>query len=335
MTRFASLLALSLSTSGCFFFGSEETPFLTADDVRLDLPESLAMREGGTQVRGDLHMAVERSADRVNGWVTLIVEHSAKVVAYLDDLPPTSRDGEIRVYGPFDDDQGRDLSWLVRLETLSDGSSFDLYVGSRGAKAQEEMDLLMTGDLHSADTSRSGGFTMDFDVVEKHGEIKGPDAEMSVIGGSVEVSFERDVETEEKKIDLDFKAVSFEYLGYLDDDVFFSDDAYAYHRGADGSGSFALAVFGEWDDYGWSGPEQEKMTVTAAWTAKGEGRTFGEIVEVDGVGDMKHGDLSLGECFGPDGFLTWRALNEPYALEVPSYNFGDEATCALAVSDLP
>lgn len=336
MTRFASLLALSLSTlsSGCFLFGSESTPFLEADDVRLDLPQSIAAREGGVQIRGDLHRAVERTTDKVNAWVTQIVENTAKVVAYLDDMQPSSREGAIRIYGPYDDDQGRDLSWLVRLETIEDGSEYELYVGARGSQGQAEMDLLMTGDLHAKETSRSGGFTMDFDVVEKHAEIKGPDGEMSVIGGTVDVTFERDVETEEKKIDLDFKAVSFEYLGYLDDDSFFSDDAYAYHHAADGSGSFALAVVGEWDDNGWSGPEQEKMVITAAWAADGAGRTHGEVLEVDGVGDMKYGDLFLDECFGADGFLTWRALNEPYALEVPTYNFGEEASCALPVSAL-
>lgn len=334
MTRTTSLLALSLSalTTGCFF-SNEDTPFLEGDDVRLVLPDSLATRDSG-KVRGDLHLGVEYTARQVNAWVTLIVENSAKVVAVLDDIQPTSRDGATRIYGPYDDNDGRDLAWLVRLETLADGSSYELYVGKRGVGGQDEMDLLMTGDLHKDDTKRSGGFTMDFDVVEKHGEIKGKDADMSVIGGVVDVTFERDVDTEEKRIDLDFKAVSFEYLGYLDDDVFYSDDKYTYTRDADGSGTFDLALYGEWDDHGWSGPEQERASVQAAWDAKGAGRARGSIREVDGVGDMKHGDLLLHECFGSDGYLTWRALNEPYALEAPGYGFGEEATCVLKESAL-
>ncbi|HEY8380392.1 MAG TPA: hypothetical protein VIK91_28105 [Nannocystis sp.] len=334
MTRIPSLLALSLSalSTGCFFM-TEDTAFLEGEDVRLVLPDSLSTRDGG-KVRGDLHLGIEYTARQVNQWVTTIVENSAKVVAYLDDMQPTARDGKVRIYGPYDDNDGRDLSWLVRLETLADGSSYALYVGARGATSQEEMDLLMTGDLHRDDRKRSGGFTMDFDVVEKHGEMKGPNGDMSVIGGAVEVTFERDVDTEEKRINLDFKAVSFEYLGYLDDDLFYSDDKYTYTRGADGSGTFDLALYGEWDDHGWSGPERERASVQAAWNADGAGRARGTILEVEGVGDMKHGDLYLHECFGADGFLTWRALNEPYALEAPGYSFGDESSCAVKESAL-
>jgi hypothetical protein len=296
------------------------------------MPDSLSNRAEG--VRGDLHQGVEWTAAQVNGWVTMLVEHMGKVVAILDDVQPTSRDGQIRIYGPYDDDDGRDLSWLVRLETLEDGSKYELFVGNRGAKAQSDMDLVMTGDLHRDEKKRSGGFTMDFDVVEKHPELKGADADMSVIGGAVDVTFERDVETETKRIDLDFKAVSFEYLGYLDDDVFFSDDKYTYTRDEEGGGTFDLAEYGEWDDYGWSGPAQEKASVQAVWDGKGNGRARGSIVQVDGVGDMKHGDLFLSECFGSDGFVSWRQLNEPYALEAPDYNFGDEKSCVFPDSAL-
>lgn len=335
MHRIASVFALSVSTlsSGCFLFGSNEgVEFVEGDDVRIELPTSIAARAGEGQIRGDLHVAVEWTADQTNAWVTTIVENAAKVVYYLDDIQPTSREGSIRIYGPYDDDQGRDLSWLVRLETLEDGSQYELYVGARGAKAQADMDLLMTGDLHHDDKARSGGFTMDLDAVEKHAEMKGPDGDLTVVAGTVDVTFTRDVETEEKRIDLDYKEVTVEYLGYLDDDVFYSNDRYAYARKADGSGTFVIAAYGEWDDNGWSGPEREKMLVQAAWDASGAGRTHGEIIEVDGVGDMKYGDLFLDECYGADGFLTWRALNEPYAVEAPDYGFGEEKSCLVEAS---
>jgi hypothetical protein len=333
MTRIAPLFAVSaVLASGCFVSG-EDTAFLEAEDVRIELPDSIATREGG-KIRGDLHVGVRRTADQVNLWVTILVEHCAKVVAYLDDKPPTERDGDARIYGPYDDNDGRDLAWLVRIETLADGSTYEVYVGERGVKAQGDMDLLMRGDLHKDASKRSGGFEIDFDVVEAHAEIKGRDADMTVVGGRVEVSFERDVETEAKRIELDFHAVSFEYLGYLDDDLFYSDDKYSYTRGGDGSGSFHLALYGEWDDYGWSGPERERASVQAVWDAKGHGRARGSIIEVDGVGDLRHGDLFLDECQGSDGYLTWRALNEPYALVAPSYGFGDPASCVIPESAL-
>ena len=85
MTRLASLFALSLSTmsTGCFLFGNDAADFLEGDDVRIELPESIAARNGGEQIRGDLHVAVEWYSRQTNAWVTTLVENSAKVVGYL------------------------------------------------------------------------------------------------------------------------------------------------------------------------------------------------------------------------------------------------------------
>ena len=55
-----------------------------------------------------------------------------------------------------------------------------------------------------------------------------------------------------------------------------------------------------------------------------------QIVEVLG-GDLKYGDVDVQECFGEDGYLTWREINEEYLVLDPDYNFGDSATCALGV----
>lgn len=304
--------------------------FVEGDDVRLELPTSIALRDADpSQIRGDVHQAVEYTAGQVHAWVTTIVEHAARVAAILDELPPTSRDGAVRVYGPHADDDGRDLAWLVRLERTEDGSRFAVYVGARDAAGQGDMDLLMTGELAADEAQRSGGFSLELDAVEAHPDMKGPDGELTAVGGRVEVTFTRDVETEAKTIDLDFQGVSVERLGYLDDDAFYSDDTYRYVRAADGAGVFHLSLRGEWDDHGWSGPAQETMTLEAAWNPDGAGRTRGRIVEVDGVGDMKHGDLLVEECFGGDGFLTWRRIDEAYALEAPGYAFGDPTSCAL------
>jgi hypothetical protein len=65
------------------------------------------------------------------------------------------------------------------------------------------------------------------------------------------------------------------------------------------------------------------------WNAGEAGRARGTITEVDGAGDMKHGDLNLDECFDAQGVLTYRFLTELYANEVPGYNMGDEAACVV------
>ena len=330
----AASVALPLLSGGCFDFGGD-TQFLQADDVRLELPEAVSNRDADpSQIHGDMHDAVLRVTADVNGWVTAMVENSAKVVSYLDGIPETSRDGTARIYGPYADRDGRDLAWLVRLDETDEGSSFALFVGSRSAKSQDEMAELLSGTLVVGEDTRSGGFVLDFDVVEKYSEMKGPEIDLYTYSGAVSVTFERALGSKYKHIDMDFQDLSVLYEGFLDDDAFFSDDTYSYHREADGAGSFHLALLGEWDDRGWSGPEQETMTLDAAWTPEGAGRTRGTIVESADMGDMKHGDLVVEECFGVDGYLTWRQISEAYLVEVPDYNMGEAKSCALAAPAL-
>ncbi len=42
--------------------------------------------------------------------MTVLVEHCARVIAYLDDEQPTEREGNTRIYGPYADNDGRDLA---------------------------------------------------------------------------------------------------------------------------------------------------------------------------------------------------------------------------------
>jgi hypothetical protein len=323
-------LASSLLVGGCFLLPDNDTQFVQADDVRLELPGMVQDRDvDGSKIHGDVHDLVLVTSDRVNTWVTEIVEVSARVVEYLDGVPETGREGDVRVYGPYADRDGRDLAWLVKIGEDDAGTRFETFIGPRAAEGAADMDRLMSGELVVGDGTRSGGFEMDFDVVEKYEEIKGPNGALYTYSGALAVTFERDIETDKKHIDIEFKGLTALYDGFLDSDEFHSDDTYTYHREGDGSGTFQLSLLGEWDDFNWSGPAQEKMTLQAAWSPEGEGRTRGTIVEVDGVGDMKHGDLQVDECFGGDGYLTWRQINEAYEVEVPDYNFGEAKSCAL------
>lgn len=331
MVPLASALTLSLLGGGCFLLPDNDTQFVQADDVRLELPGEVTDRDiDYTKINGDVHDLVLVTSGRVNVWVTEIVEVSARVVEYLDGVPETSREGALRVYGPYEDRDGRDLAWLVKIGEDDAGTIFETWIGPRAAKSTADMDRLMGGSLVVGEGTRSGGFDMDFDVVEKYPEIKGQDGRLNTYSGALSVTFEREVETQKKRIDIDFQDLSVVYDGFLDSDQFFSDDTYTYAREADGSGTFHLSLLGEWDDFNWSGPMQEEMTLVAAWTPEGAGRTRGTIVEVDGVGDMKHGDLQVDECFGSDNYLTWRQISEAYVVEVPDYNFGEAKSCALA-----
>ena len=320
------LLVASLApVSGCLF-GGYDGVFFEAEDMSLDIPTE-GFRDG--EARGDLWWLINQTAEDTNGWVTSVVETTAYVVEFLNNHRETSRDGSWRVYGPFDDNGGRDIAWLVRVAGDDFDTSFEFLLAPRGTKNPDNFELMADGSLVVADEMRSGNMHIDFDTIEAY-----PELDLTILWsfeGDINIEFERNVDTGEKTIAIDYQEFVATRTGFLDDDVFSSDETYEYHKAGDDSGSFHLALMGEWDTYpyGWSGPQQERLQLDMVWNPDQAGRAFGSITEVDGVGDMKHGDLSLDECFDGAGVLTYRALTELYAAEVPGYNMGDEATCVV------
>lgn len=335
-----AVAAVGLCTinSGCGLFsgGNDgDGAFLEGDDVRIAIPSGVSDRAAGDEIRGDIYSIVDHTITDTNGWVTGGVEGIAKIYEALDGMHETSMDGNWRVYGPYEDDQGRDLAWLARLDEVEGSKKFEFYVGPRDAAGIDDLQKLIDGELNIDGDERSGGFNLYFDTVEAYPETKEGDDSLYTFAGSILVSFERDTSTERKEIEIKFDDFSVDYNGYLDDDLFFSDESYIYRTTDDGAGDFHLAVYGEWDDWGWSGSEVEEFVLDMAWTPKGEGRARGQILEVDGIGDLKHGDLVIDECFVTDGYLSWRQIGEAYADEAPGYSFGDEASCVFEADVFP
>ncbi len=328
-----SLIAALGSSSGCLF-GGYDGAYIETEDVRIDVPEfSEAFRAEG-DVRGDAWWLIDTTATEVNGWVGAVVETTGYVVQFLNDHRETSRDGLWRVYGPFDDNEG-EVAWMVKISGTDVDTSFEFYVAEGGTTNPDDFLLLGEGELNIDGDVRSGSMHIDFDTYEAVPGLN--DDLLWSYAGDLTLSFEREVTSGEKTITIDFDQFHAIWTGYLDGDDFSSDETYEYHKAGDGSGSFHLALMGEWDDYPytWSGPESERMQLDMVWKSDESGRARGTITEVDGVGDMKHGDLQLDECFGKEGWLTYRSLTDLYAAEVPGYNFGDEATCVISADALP
>jgi hypothetical protein len=321
------LLATAVSSPGCsWLLGGYEGVFFEAEDVSLELPAS-GLRADGT--KGDLWSLITTTADDTNGWVTTVVETTGYVVEFLSNHRETGLDGEWRVYGPFDDSSGRDIAWLVRITGTDADTSFEFLVAPRGTTDTDTFELMSDGSLTVEDDLRFGNMHIDFDTIEKY-----PELDVTLLwsfAGDINIDFERNVDSGEKSINIDFQQFQANRTGYLDDDSFQSDETYEFHKAGDGSGSFHLALMGEWDTwpYAWSGPMQERMQLDMVWTPTGEGRAYGTVTEVDGVGDMLHGDAALDECFDASGCLSYRALSELYANEVPGYNFGDPLSCVI------
>jgi len=329
-TLAATLLATTLAPAAGCLLENPGTPLLEAADVRIDTPGANGFRQAGE--RGEVYdMALEVSDD-VNGWVTEIAVGMSKIVHELDKHPADRKDGEWRVYGPHDDEDGKDGSWMARTTGDANGSNFEVYIGRRGA-SEDDMKLLIDGDISVVDNQRDGSFTIDFDTIHAYADILDEADPEEDFGGKITVEFERDTDTDEKRIGLDFDGF------YFDDGteaLDFDGENYLYYRGEEGGGRFHFATWSAFDDNEgeWSGPELERMTVDMRWNADEAGRARGQILEVDGVGDLRHGDISVSECFDSTGGLTWRALNEPYTEYEPDYSFGDEGTCVYADTDL-
>jgi hypothetical protein len=319
------LLATLAPSSGCLF-GGYEGVFFEAEDVSLEIPDAGFRADG---VQGDAWWLINETSEHVNGWVTTVVETTGYVVEFLNNHRESGIDGEWRVYGPFDDQADRDVAWLVRITGTDADTSFEFLVAPRGTTDADEFEVMAEGSLTVEDELRFGNMRIDFDTIENY-----PDLDVTLLwsyAGDINIDFERNVDSGEKTINLDFDNFVANRTGYLDDDHFESDETYSYHKAGDGSGSFHLALMGEWDTYPytWSGPEQERMQLDMWWTPSNEGRAYGTITEVEGGGDMKHGDLALDECFDASGYLSYRSLSELYANEVPGYNFGDPADCVV------
>jgi hypothetical protein len=321
------LVATLAPSTGCLF-GGYDGVFFEAEDVSIEIPTE-GFRDG--EARGDLWWLINQTAADTNGWVTAVVETTGYVVEFLNNHRETGLDGTWRVYGPFDDNGGRDIAWLVHISGTDMDTSFEFLLAPRGTKNPDDFELMAEGNLVVDDEMRSGNMHIDFDTIAKY-----PELNLTILWdfeGDINIEFERNVDSGEKTIAIDYQQFVATRTGYLDDDVFESDETYEYHKAGDGSGTFHLALLGEWDTYpyGWSGPMQERLQLDMVWDTTEAGRARGTITEVDGVGDMKHGDLSLDECFDAQGVLSYRLLSELYANEVPGYNMGDEAACVVAL----
>ncbi len=323
-----ALLTASLVPSAGCWLSNPDTPVLEAEDVTMEVGDGRAFRSSGVQ--GDAYTLAVDVSENTNAWVVDVAVGMSHIVRELNRYPEDHTDGEWRVYGPHDDENGKDGSWMAKIQGDELGSSFEVYIGRRGA-SPDQMSLLIDGGINVDDDSREGTFTIDFDTIHDYADIIDDARQDARYGGKISVTFERSLEDLTKHIEMDFDGF---YFNDGWEDANFDGEHYTYLRAGDGSGQFHFGARSSFDSEGWSGPEQERMLVDMSWTANNDGRARGQIVEVEGEGDLRYGDIVLHECFDSEGSLTWRDLNEEYAVHEPGYNFGDEETCVLTEGDL-
>ena len=323
----ALVLALAGPT-GCFFVTNPDSPTFEGDDVRMETPGQSGFRAAGDQ--GDVYELGHEIAGDINEFVADLAGEMGEVVREANRHPAERMDGDWRVYGPADDEDGADIRWMLRVRGDSTSSAFEVFVGDRGAP-ERDLQVVLSGELTADRGVRDGSILIDFDVFAAHPELIGDAAAGSRYGGSIGVTFHRDKNTGEKDIELDFDGFFYEDRREAYD---YGDETYAYHRDTDGSGTFHFATWSSFEDEGWSGPEIERLVVDMRWDGAGAGRAVGQVQEVDGKGDLRYGDLTVDECWDGGGGLVFADITEAYRSLDPDYSFGDGSECVFAVEDV-
>ncbi len=319
----AAVLTLGTLSTGCFDTELYPTPSFRGEDVRLEMPED-GFRTLGE--RGEVMVLAHEVSSDVNRWVAQMAGDFGTVLDELAKHPPTREDGQWRIYGPFDGDDGEDAAWMARVAGDESEVKFEIFVGERGAK-ESGLSPVFSGSLAANDVNRSGNIAIDFDVIYQLDALREQLGDAEEFGGSISVEFSRDLKTSFKSVELAFDG--FHYADGRTEDFDYRDETYAYSRDDDGAGSFHFATWTALEDEEWSGPELERLTVDMAWNDEQAGRARAQVLE----GDLRYGDLVMHECFDAGYSLSWAKVAEPYGAG-SGYDEGDPASCQLEESAL-
>lgn len=315
---------LTATLTGCFDTDVAPAPTFSADDVSIDVPTGSFRALGG---RGEVMELADEVSGEVNGWVGEMAGSFGEMLGELSKHEPTTIDGDWRVYGPFEADDGDDLTVMVRVEGGEEKGAFEVLAGEAGA-SKSELLIVFSGELTETDEARTGSIRLDFDAIYALKPLREEIGGSDDFGGAIEVSFDRELETKAKTVELHFDG--FHYAND-EEDLEYRDEVYSFERESDGAGAFHFATWGTFDEEGWSGPERERMTVDMIWDGDESGRARAQVLELDGEGDLLFGDLVLEECFDPGFSLTWAEVNAPYR-GLGGYDEGDAAACRIDAS---
>lgn len=327
-TVLAPVLALAAAGAvpGCFLV-EPEYAFIEGDDVMMEPVRGAEFRaaDDAPIEYGDIYAISMQSAHEVSGWISVVIDMTGKTIDLLDRFPSEEDKEGFLVYGPYQP-QESEVSWLFRLDGDPEATRFEVWVGREGASGVADMDQLLRGEVEITRTRRKGSFDLDFDVLESFGDrLKiGPDRDRHYTG-TVALTFDRDLESDYKHIDVDYS--NFTVTQDIPIHDFFAASTYQFHREADGSGEFHVDIQSTFQAMLWSGPAVEQAVIDMTWGTSGAGRAHGEIRDGE-AGDLMLGDLNLDECFDEQGAVLWREINEAYAEALPDYNAGDRGRCA-------
>jgi hypothetical protein len=321
-------LASALAALGGCEQGGASFAFVERDDVILSVP---APRAGGDAPQGEAHELVATTATAIDGSVAEIVGAIVDVEAALADHRETRREGAFRIYGPFDDPDGRDVAWLVKIDGGDAAARFEILVAPRGTLDEDAFVVALHGDIDD-DGRRTGEVVIEYAAIDARSDLR-PSGER--LAGRATIAFDRAPDEGDARVEIRFEAFVREDAAGT---TWASDETLLRTRDGTGGGSLRV-VLGTDTVAPATGVLAElaigTVELDARWDSAAAGRARARAAApANPDSALSHGDLVVHECFEGGGGLTFRALNEPYAADRPSYAFGDVASCVFTDSDL-
>lgn len=314
------LLMALLGTAACGELSNDDLVFLrgvpSKQELRLDVAAS------GTE--GALMADVGQDAEFYADAYAISEETNASVASILDfvdsigdDTPPTTRERDRRVWGPFADGQGR----TIRFEVRREGTSFRycLHVGSTDQVTGEPtcddipgafgMNAILYGTytprFAGAGVAQSNGeVTFDFEAAIRRpfGDERG---KLVITHAYSDDGAAKDITLSAERPQLGLEpAVNVDY---------------SYARDVDGRVLFALALPAQF----FGTPIRENLAIDACWREGGAGRAD---VVISG-GDLTGRNPALAvECWGATHKRTYASYTSP---DYPNFDLseGDITAC--------
>jgi hypothetical protein len=302
----ACLAAASLSLVACI--PQEEAhpvarALPTVEDVRIELPESMARSVGDISEWYVATRDVTRTLNGGTAWV-LIVVHT------IVQFPPTSRSGDTYTWGPWSDALDP-AEYKLDVRQLADGSyDWDLQ-GRNKTVAGAGFESVIFGNAVAGEREGTGNgrFTLDFDAGARVNPI-----DSNGDRGVVEIRY-----------DLLARHLDMDIAGIENRDGALVPVAYEYEYTAagDGGGDMVFQVHADSED---QGVAAEDATLRSRWQADGQGRADLRLTG----GDFGTSEATGSQCWN----RLFRTVYSEYSFDA-TLTEGNLADCAFATADLP
>lgn len=305
------IATLAAGLTGCIQKHEEATDVARAipraEEVAINLPQSAQEFQAVGQI-ADYYRLTRQVTRSLNGgaaWVLNVVH------AIVDNYPPTTVDGDVYTWGPWD--EGALAPAIYRLVVTDNGDgSYDWQLDGQSKSTAAPFESIITGHAVSDGTPDddvhhgSGDFTVDFDAGERVNPIDNtPDT------GNVAVTYDlldRVVTMHAEGVDELGNPGTFDYF---------------YDENDDGSGDFQFALEGDMEK---NSSLAENALIRSRWLPDGAGRSDamlsgGDLADVE-VTATECWDAQFGRTYYTDS-VTWQPTE------------GDATSCAFADVALP